>query len=106
MLYIDQPVQVGFSYDVLVNGTLDLLTGAIAPTNASTQTNDTPVAGIFPSQNPASTANTTANAASILWHFTQIWLADFPEHNSSDDRISVWANSVSSIVSLLLFYQH
>lgn len=31
MLYIDQPVQVGFSYDIQTNGTLDLESGNIIP---------------------------------------------------------------------------
>lgn len=33
MLYIDQPVQVGFSYDKLVNATFDLESGLITPLN-------------------------------------------------------------------------
>jgi hypothetical protein len=100
MLYIDQPVQVGFSYDKLVPSMLDLLTGAVTPSNnESVSSNLTSVTGVLPSQDPGSAANTTANAARILWHFTQIWLQDFPEHESSDDRISIWANSVSSPAS-------
>jgi hypothetical protein len=97
MLYIDQPVQVGFSYDKLVPSMLDLLTGAVTPTNESISSNLTSVTGVLPSQDPSSAANTTANAARILWSFTQIWLQDFPEHESSDDRISIWASSVSSL---------
>jgi hypothetical protein len=94
MLYIDQPVQVGFSYDKLVPGTLDLLSGSISLRDESETLNTTFVAGTFPSQDPYSAANTTGNAARIIWQFTQIWLQEFPEHKSSDDRISVWANSV------------
>jgi hypothetical protein len=94
MLYIDQPVQVGFSYDKLVPSMLDLLTGSITPNNGSRLSNTTYLAGTFASQDPSSAANTTGNAARILWQFTQIWLQEFPEHKSSDDRISIWANSV------------
>jgi hypothetical protein len=94
MLYLDQPVQVGFSYDQLVPSVLDLLTGAVTPANGSQMSSAISVTGILPSQNPSSAANTTANAARIIWQFTQIWLQDFPEHNSNDNRISVWANSV------------
>jgi len=97
MLYIDQPVQVGFSYDELVPSVLDLLTGAIAPSNGSETSNTTSVTGILPSQKIGSTANTTVNAAKILWQFTQIWLQEFPEHDSSDDRVSIWGNSVSAL---------
>ncbi|KAF2798040.1 alpha/beta-hydrolase [Melanomma pulvis-pyrius CBS 109.77] len=93
MLYVDQPVQVGFSYDTLVPSTLDLLTGNISPHNGTANTNGTFVSGVLPSQDPGSAANTTANAANIMWQFTQIWIQEFPEHKSSDDRVSVWANS-------------
>jgi hypothetical protein len=95
MLYIDQPVQVGFSYDELVPSVLDLLTGAVAPSNESETANTTYVTGILPSQRTGSTANTTMNAAKILWQFAQIWLQEFPEHETSDDRVSIWGNSVS-----------
>jgi len=98
MLYIDQPVQVGFSYDTLIPSTADLLTGGILPTNGSVETNGTFISGTLPSQNPTALANTTRNAAKILWKFTQIWLQDFPEHESTNDRVSVWANSVSTII--------
>jgi hypothetical protein len=94
MLYLDQPVQVGFSYDQLVPSVLDLLTGAVTPANGSETSSATSLTGILPSQNPSSAVNTTANAAKIIWQFTQIWLQDFPEHKTQDDRISVWANSV------------
>jgi hypothetical protein len=95
MLYIDQPVQVGFSYDKLIPTMLDLLSGTIIPSNGSATSEATSVTGILPSQDPFSAANTTANAARVLWQFAQIWLQDFSEHESSDARISIWANSVS-----------
>ncbi|KAF2106173.1 Alpha/Beta hydrolase protein [Lophiotrema nucula] len=96
MLYVDQPNGVGFSYDETVASTLDLLTGTITPINGSfdgVQTNATFVKGMLPSQNVGAAANTTMNAAKIMWLFTQVWLQDFPKHKSSDDRISVWSNS-------------
>lgn len=96
MLYLDQPVQTGFSYDKLVPSVKDLLTGMIAPQDGSVEANSTLVAGILPSQNPESAPNTTANAAKMIWEFMQVWLQEFPEHESSDDRVSLWANSVSS----------
>lgn len=34
MLYIDQPVQVGFSYDTLTNGTLDIFSTTLLPVAA------------------------------------------------------------------------
>lgn len=101
MLYVDQPVQVGFSYDELVPSILNLLTGTITSSNGSEASNAISVTGILPSQNPASAVNTTMNAARVLWQFTQIWLQDFPEHKSSDDHLSIWANSVSTYTRLV-----
>ena len=55
MLYIDQPNQVGFSYDYLTNGTRNVDSGDITPdnfTNGVPPTNNTFYVGTFPSQNP------------------------------------------------------
>ncbi|KAH7128376.1 Alpha/Beta hydrolase protein [Dendryphion nanum] len=93
MLYVDQPVQTGFSFDKKVPSMLDLLTGLITPANGSTLSNGTSVYGLLPSQDGTSVANTTDNAAHILWKFSQIWLQEFREHKSSDDRVSIWGNS-------------
>lgn len=67
MLYIDQPNQVGFSYDTIINGTYDVIEGNVYPTNFPQ--NETFISGKFPSQNLATTSNTSALAARALWHF-------------------------------------
>jgi hypothetical protein len=77
VLYIDEPAQAGFSYDVLVNGTLDLLTGIYTPEDFSTgipETNATFLVGTFPSQSPTQTANSSEQAAHALYEFTQVWV--------------------------------
>ena len=79
MLYIDQPTQAGFSYDVPRNGTLSTLTGEITLadfSNGIPQQNNTFYVGTFPSQDPHSTANDTTNAARALWHFSQAWFQE------------------------------
>ena len=77
MLYIDQPVQVGFSYDSLINGTINEIVNpfAVTPANFSSapQTNGTVLAGTFASQQTTTTANTTAVASLAIWHFMQTW---------------------------------
>ena len=80
MLYIDQPVQTGFSYDRLINGTIDetVLPYLVKPVSPSTPPlNSTHIPGVFPSQNTTSTANTTATAALAAWHFMQVWMKEF-----------------------------
>lgn len=80
MLYIDQPVQVGFSYDKLVNGTLDALSTSLLPVFSDfsftgvPKQNDTLFVGTFPSLNSSMTAKTTTIAASAAWEFLQVWL--------------------------------
>lgn len=77
MLYIDQPVQVGFSYDSFVNGTINqLLSGPVAVaiedfSKGVPAVNNTFFVGTFPSQELNKTANTTTAAAHAVWHFMQ-----------------------------------
>lgn len=83
MLFIDQPVQTGFSYDRLVNGTLDLLTQTLAyPPDAASSGKlpRTQLDGVFASNHAATTANTSQLAAESVWHFLQGFLATFPQY--------------------------
>ncbi|KAL4747104.1 hypothetical protein BDW72DRAFT_22979 [Aspergillus terricola var. indicus] len=95
MLYIDQPNQVGFSYDVATNGTYNQLTGVRDVSGWSTvpEQNNTFYVGTFPSLNASATANTTENAARALWSFAQTWFTEFPAYKPRDDRVSIWTES-------------
>lgn len=84
ILFIDQPVQVGFSYDILTTASLNLLNGQLTRPPApvpSSQPSYTFLNGTFASGNPAATANTSALAAQVTWHFLQAWLSTFPQYN-------------------------
>ena len=79
MLYIDQPVQTGFSYDVLANGTYDQTTQNISIADFSTgvpHTNNTFLVGTFASQDVNSTVNSTSSGAHAFWNFMQAWLQE------------------------------
>ncbi|KAK4541875.1 hypothetical protein LTR36_007239 [Oleoguttula mirabilis] len=104
MLYVDQPSGVGFSYDVLVNSTLDQLflggdltdTGIVpfdAYNGSVPEANSTFFHGTLPGQSLNHTANNSVIAARALWHFSQVWFADFPEWHTCNKKISVWGNS-------------
>lgn len=100
MIYLDQPTQVGFSYDVLTNCSVELSQDDygfnIVPTDfkgEAPNVNLTTLAGTFGSQKLNQTANTTAQAAHVLWHFAQTWFFEFPHYKPHDDKISVWAES-------------
>ncbi|KAK5991499.1 Serine carboxypeptidase A [Cladobotryum mycophilum] len=95
MLYIDQPNQVGFSYDTPTNFTRTL-DGTLIPTDFSDGVppyNLTARPGTYSSQNESHTVNTTAQASHALWHFAQTWFAEFPHYKPNDDRVSIWAES-------------
>ena len=97
MLYIEQPVQVGFSYDVLKNGTLNQLTQEwdVSPwKNGIPKPNNTFEVGTFSSMDMSKTANTTDNAGRALWHFLQVWLSEFPEYKpQKNNRLSLLTES-------------
>ncbi|KAF2667173.1 putative serine carboxypeptidase [Microthyrium microscopicum] len=96
MLYIDQPVQTGFSYDSLINGTLDVLQESIVPLTTNQAVSSGNVfqkPGTFPSNKATLTSNSTSNAAKALWHFTQTFFTEFPDYKPNDNRISIWTES-------------
>ncbi|POS76707.1 serine carboxypeptidase [Diaporthe helianthi] len=102
ILYIDQPNQVGFSYDIPTNATMvaggpnDPERYEPIPWDSSEEipeANLTSYHGTFASQKPLNTANTTALAAHALWHFAQTWFFEFPYYKPHDNRISLWAES-------------
>ncbi|KAI0971009.1 carboxypeptidase S1 [Xylaria arbuscula] len=96
MLYIEQPVQVGFSYDTLQNYTYDLVSGDTVALNASDpipEQNLTRLVGTFPSNNPNRTAQGSRNAAIAIWHFAQTWFQEFPAYHPNDSRISLATES-------------
>ncbi|KAH7342924.1 Alpha/Beta hydrolase protein [Rhexocercosporidium sp. MPI-PUGE-AT-0058] len=88
MLFIDQPNQVGFSYDTPTNGSIDLLTSDLyTPPQVlpNSQPATTFLNGTFSSLNVNNTANTTEIAGMVIWHMLQGFLGAFPEYgpNSS-----------------------
>ena len=96
MLYLDQPVQVGLSYDVLQNVTTNLLTGHVTilnDTDPVPEQNATFYVGTYPSQDGNSTSLGSVNAAIALWHFAQEWFQQFPGYQPNDSRISIATES-------------
>ena len=84
IVYIDQPAQVGFSYDQAVNASLNLMTGQYTDPPAAVPSGVPPYAflnGTFPTRNVHNTSNTTQIAASATWHFLQTFIAAFPQYN-------------------------
>ncbi|KAF1979075.1 alpha/beta-hydrolase [Bimuria novae-zelandiae CBS 107.79] len=78
MLYVDQPNQVGFSYEEIVDGVFDALgggSGAISTTDLETSL--TKIKGKFPSHDLGATVGTSTMAAKNMWYFLQVFFTDF-----------------------------
>jgi hypothetical protein len=101
MLYIDQPVGVGYSYDALIKSTQDLLFIGVPETSTGIvpmegykgnvpPENSTFKYGVFPSQDFNKTANTTGIAAVTLWHFSQVWFQNFPHWTTANKQVGIW----------------
>lgn len=94
MLYIDQPNQVGFSYDIPTNVTVtkdgwkpaDFSDGVPA-------TNATFHVGTSSTGKRSNAVTRTEEAAHVAWHFAQTFFSEFPHYKPHDDRISIWAES-------------
>ncbi|KAK7192631.1 hypothetical protein DPSP01_006571 [Paraphaeosphaeria sporulosa] len=98
MLYLDQPIQVGFSYDTLTNGTIDLVKTPFnfEPADFSDgvpETNLTFLTGTFGSKDKSKAWNTTIAGAPVMWEFMQAWIQEFPEYKSPTNSISFWGES-------------
>jgi hypothetical protein len=87
VLYIDSPAQTGFSYDVLVNGTLHQTEGGAAGyplyipedlhSDPPFKPNLTTLYGTFPSQLINQTANNSVQIAHQLWQCAQVWINEY-----------------------------
>ena len=109
MLYLDQPSQVGFSYDVLTNGTYNASSHEITPTDFSEgfpAPNNTFMVGTFSSQDGNTTANSTVHAAHALWHFAQTWFEEFPFYKPADEKIHFWTESYGGQVRYFFYYNY
>ncbi|UNI22664.1 Carboxypeptidase D [Purpureocillium takamizusanense] len=99
MLFIDQPNQVGFSYDKPTNGTISMVNETIAeppvPPLDSSPDWDL-INGTFSTNNANSTVNTTQLAAMGTWHVLQGFLNTFPRNrtrSNSSVAVSLFAES-------------
>ncbi|RDA85724.1 hypothetical protein CP532_5939 [Ophiocordyceps camponoti-leonardi (nom. inval.)] len=97
MLYLDQPMHVGYSHDVPTPGVMDLKTGDITPNvspeEVARQDNKLLRPGVFSSQDPAATVNTTLTAARHFWNFMQVFSKHAATEHPSDGTLSIWAES-------------
>jgi len=75
-LYIDQPAQTGFTYDEIVPGVLDMLTGEldVSAAGQSVPLNWTAIKGKFSSQKEDRAPHSTNLAARAVVGFLGLWM--------------------------------
>lgn len=98
MLYIDQPVQTGFSYDRLEPGVLDALGNVFLDRNQGKSKQSFlkqgSRSGTFSSNDPRQTANSTESIVRSTWFYLQTWLQNFEaRQQSSNSTINFWTSS-------------
>ncbi|KAK1140985.1 hypothetical protein N8T08_009731 [Aspergillus melleus] len=96
MLFLDQPVQTGFSYDYLTNSTVDYTTSTVSPAEMDARVpavNATFGIGVFGSGELNGTVNSTTTGARAFWDVLQVWMVEFSEYNSTDNHINIWTES-------------
>ncbi len=101
VLYLDQPNQVGYSYDVPTNITtrvIDQRFFGVDVQHADFSQGVPPqiltfLVGTTGSQKLTHTANSTTHAAVALWHFAQTWFEEFPHYKPKDEQLSLFTES-------------
>ncbi|KAF2730313.1 alpha/beta-hydrolase [Polyplosphaeria fusca] len=95
LLYLEQPVQVGFSYDELTNVTVSSEEGVEVAdfSDQIPEQNNTFYIGTYPSQDTNFTTVGTENSARALWNFAQVWFQEFPGYKPNDSRVSIATES-------------
>ncbi|EHK26502.1 uncharacterized protein TRIVIDRAFT_133697, partial [Trichoderma virens Gv29-8] len=102
MLYIDQPVNTGFSYDIAANATVDFRGNATLlafPAAGTSVAHDSTgrlmqvgTVGIGTMETDTA-VNTTEAAVRAVWLSLSIWLQDFPEFRSPSNEVELWTAS-------------
>lgn len=103
MLYLDAPVQTGYSYaGGVVNGTFDVVQNVFTPSSGeSVVLNSSTTMASMGSMDASHTANTTTQVAEQVWAFAQVWLQEFPHQATSNSAASnraalnIWSFSYS-----------
>ena len=91
VMYVDQPVQVGLSYDSPQKVSFDLIKGNVTLLNETTgipDQNTTLTVGTWSSTDTYKTSYGSVQAAYALWHFAQTWFQEFPEHQTTSLSLS------------------
>lgn len=85
MIFIDEPVTVGFSYSIPIPGLFDEDSGEITPLpNATCPKHTDQECGTWSTPKAQYTANSTDNAAPNMWKALQGFMGAFPQYSRHD----------------------
>ena len=100
LLYVDQPVGVGYSYDTPKNVTFAMWLDANTQPGKAAQLKERyskadldELVATISSQDPSNAVISSANAARAIWHFAQTWFPHFPQHKPNHNKVSIWGAS-------------
>ncbi|KAJ3579125.1 hypothetical protein NPX13_g1434 [Xylaria arbuscula] len=96
ILYIDQPVQTGFSYDFAEPGVLHADDNLVLDRDSGetrVEIESGSRRGFFSSHDPRNTPNSTQVVARSTWFFLQVWMQKFGKRESSNNKINFWTSS-------------
>lgn len=110
VLYVDQPLHTGFSYSTLRNVTWNPSEGDFGETRLlqpeeerEAVQNETVFVGTVSDRLAATTVNSTGNAMRAMRDFLQMWLAEFPGFKTSNDKVTIWGESVSRVTEKTVY---
>lgn len=106
LLFVDQPVQVGLSYDTLQNVSYNVVSGELVLLNAKDPLpvqNNTLQVGTWASVDIDKTSPGSVQGAYPYWHFLQVWLQEFPEFKSDNKKISMTGGGYSGKYTTAMF---
>ncbi|KAI0190132.1 Alpha/Beta hydrolase protein [Xylaria flabelliformis] len=96
ILYIDQPVQTGFSYDFAEPGVLHADDNLVLDRDSGetrVEIESGSRRGFFSSHDPRNTPNSTQVVARSTWFFLQVWMQKFGKRESLNNKINFWTSS-------------
>jgi carboxypeptidase C (cathepsin A) len=84
MIFIDEPVDVGFSYSIPINSYIDANSSEVVPLPNNSCPTDQDSCGTYPIPDTSYTVNSTQDAAPKIWKTLQGFMGAFPQYSRNE----------------------